>query len=73
MGGRPDAVNITIFPDGNLVEVFELKPISCKTGFKNKKAKAQIERYINKIKNFFPDIKVVGGNINIICNEPISL
>ena len=68
---RPDAVNIIIDSNKNLVEIFELKPISCITGYKHEKSKSQLDGYINKISSFFPDVKIEGGNINSICNIQI--
>ena len=46
---RPDAVNIKVGSSGNTVEFFELKPISCISGYKHQKAVAQLEGYKNKM------------------------
>lgn len=68
---RPDAVNIKVGSSGNTVEFFELKPISCISGYKHQKAVAQLEGYKNKMKDYFPDVNVEGGDIDSICNVPI--
>ena len=68
---RPDAVNIKMDSNGNTIEMFELKPISCSSGYKHQKAVAQLEGYKNNMKAYFPDVNVEGGNIDSICNIPI--
>ncbi len=68
---RPDAVNIKMDSIGNNVEFFELKPISCVAGYKHQKAVAQLQGYISKMKSYFPDVNVEGGNIDSVCNVSI--
>lgn len=48
-----------------------MKPISCISGYKHQKAVTQLEGYKNKMKNYFLDVNVEGGDIDSICNVPI--